>query len=66
MDYDVSSDQIMDWDWDLRAVTGRIAGPLFACPEPRVTFADLVRGVLAEVPWKNSWQFADHVGHRSA
>jgi len=66
VDYDVSSDQIMGWDRDLRAVTERIAGPLFSRPEPRATFADLVRGLLAEVPRKNSWQLADHVGHRSA
>jgi len=66
VDYDVSSDQIMDWGRDLRAVTERIAGPLFARPEPRAAFADLARGLLAEVPRKNSWQLADHVGHRSA
>ena len=66
MDYDVSYDQIMGWDQDLRAVTERIAGPLFTRPEPRVSFGDLVRGLLADVARKNSWQVADHVGHRSA
>ena len=66
MDYDVSSDQIVDWDQDLRAVTERIAGPLFTRPEPRATFGDLVRGLLGDVSRKNSWQVADHVGHRSA
>jgi SRSO17 transposase len=35
-------------------------------PEPRATFADLVRGLLADVPRKNSWQLAEHVGHGSA
>jgi SRSO17 transposase len=39
---------------------------LFTRPEPRVTFADLVRGLLADVPRKNSWQLAEHVGHGSA
>jgi hypothetical protein len=66
VDYDASSDQIMGWDQDLRAVTERIAGPLFTRPEPRATFAGLVRGLPADVPRKNSWQVADHVGHRSA
>ena len=39
---------------------------MFTRPEPRVTFADLVRGLLADVPRKNSWQLAEHVGHGSA
>ncbi|MGI9001677.1 MAG: hypothetical protein ACR2GH_08410 [Pseudonocardia sp.] len=26
----------------------------------------MVRGLLADVPRKSSWQVADHVGHRSA
>ena len=66
MDYDVSYDQIMGWDQDLGVLTERVAGPLFTRPEPRVTFADLVRGLLADVTRKNSWQLAEHVGHRSA
>jgi hypothetical protein len=66
VDYDVSYDQIMGWDQDLRALTERIAGPLFTRPEPRGSFGDLVRGLLADVPRKNSWQLADHVGHGSA
>jgi SRSO17 transposase len=56
----------MGWDEDLRALTERIAGPLFTRPEPRVSFGDLVRGLLADVARKNSWQLADHVGHRWA
>ena len=39
---------------------------MFTRPEPRATFADLVRGLLADVPRKNSWQLAEHVGHGSA
>lgn len=66
MDYDISYDQIMGWDQDLRVLTERVAGPLFTRPEPRATFADLVRGLLADVARKNSWQLADHLGHRSA
>jgi SRSO17 transposase len=54
----------VDWDSDLRALTGGL-GWLFTRPEPRETFADLVRGLLADVRRKNSWQIAEHVGHRS-
>ena len=61
----LTEDQIRDWDTDLRALTEQIAGPLFIRPEPRESFVDLVRGLLAEVPRKNSWQLADHVGHSS-
>ncbi|MBB4937098.1 SRSO17 transposase [Streptosporangium album] len=56
----------MSWDAELSALTERIAGPLFTRPEPRQSFADLVRALLADVPRKNSWQLADHVGHRKA
>jgi SRSO17 transposase len=64
--YDISYDQIAGWDEDLRLLTERVAGSLFTRPEPRATFADLVRGLLADVPRKNSWQLAEHVGHGSA
>jgi DNA-binding CsgD family transcriptional regulator len=37
----------MSWDAELTALTTRIVGPLFARPEPRASFADLVRGLLA-------------------
>jgi SRSO17 transposase len=56
----------VSWDAELDALTSKIAGPLFRRPEPRGSFADLVRGLLADVPRKNSWQLADHVGHASA
>jgi SRSO17 transposase len=36
---------------------------LFNRPEPRVTFGDFVRGLLADVGRKNAWQLADHLGH---
>jgi hypothetical protein len=39
-----SYDLVMSWD---TALTTRIVGPLFARPEPRASFADLVRGLLA-------------------
>ncbi|WSA27262.1 hypothetical protein OG884_04410 [Streptosporangium sp. NBC_01755] len=56
----------MAWEEDLRELSEEIAGPLFTRPEPRATFADLVRGLLADVARKNSWQLADHVGHGTA
>jgi SRSO17 transposase len=62
----ITYDLVVAWDVELTALTSRIAGPLFTRPEPRETFADLVRGLLADVPRKNSWQLADHLGHKSA
>ncbi|MEU4534171.1 IS701 family transposase [Streptosporangium sp. NPDC023825] len=59
-------DLIVSWERELTALTARIAGPLFTRPEPRQAFADLVRALLADVPRKNSWQLADHIGHTSA
>ena len=66
MGYDISYDHLVGWEADLRLLTERVAGSLFTRPEPRATFADLVRGLLADVPRKNSWQLAEHVGHGSA
>jgi SRSO17 transposase len=62
----ITYDQVVSWDEALAELTGRVAGPLFRRPEPRATFGDLVRALLADVPRKNSWQLADHVGHRNA
>ncbi|MGJ6970120.1 IS701 family transposase [Streptosporangium sp. G11] len=59
-------DLVVSWDTELTALTTRIAAPLFTRPEPRQSFADLVRALLADVPRKNSWQLADHIGHRTA
>ena len=66
MGYEISYDHLVGWEVDLRLLTERVAGSLFTRPEPRATFADLVRGLLADVPRKNSWQLAEHVGHGSA
>ncbi|WP_433412693.1 IS701 family transposase [Microtetraspora malaysiensis] len=62
----LSYDLVMSWDAELTALTTRIAAPLFARPEPRASFTDLVRGLLADVPRKNSWQLSDHIGHSTA
>lgn len=66
MTFALTYDLVVSWDTDLAALVERIAGPLFTRPEPRATFADLVRGLMADVPRKNSWQLADHVGHKNA
>ena len=58
MGYDISFDDLVGWETELRLLTERVAGSLFTRPEPRATFADLVRGLLADVPRKNSWQLA--------
>lgn len=62
----VTEELIRGWDSDLVALTEEIACRLFGRREPRATFTDLVRGLLADVPRKNSWQLADHVGHPNA
>jgi SRSO17 transposase len=59
-------DRVVSWDTELTALTTRIADPLFTRPEPRQAFTDLVRALLADVPRKNSWQLADHIGHATA
>ncbi len=62
----LSYDLVMAWDTELTALTERIGRSLFVRPEPRASFTDLVRGLLADVPRKNSWQLSDHVGHSTA
>lgn len=59
-------DHVVSWDAELSALTTRIAEPLFKRPEPKAVFGDLVRGLLADVPRKNSWQLSDHLGHPTA
>jgi len=61
---EVTAQTIADWDFELRVLTGGL-GWLFARPEPRATFDDLIRGLLADVKRKNSWQIAEYVGHPS-
>ncbi|MEU7990600.1 IS701 family transposase [Streptosporangium canum] len=57
---------VVSWDVELSALTSRIADRLFKLPEPKATFGDLVRELLADVPRKNSWRLADHLGHPTA
>ena len=56
---------LVGWDAELEVLTSQVAGPLFTRPEPRSAFTDLIRGLLADVGRKNSWQIGDHVGHAS-
>lgn len=61
----LSYDHLVGWDADLRARTAEIAEPLFHRPEPKATFVDFVRGLLSDVPRKNSWQIAEYLGYES-
>jgi hypothetical protein len=58
IDYDISYDHLVGWEADRRVLAERVAGALFTRPGPWAAFADLVRGLLADVPRKNSWQLA--------
>lgn len=62
---DVTIEDVSGWGTDLEVLTGGL-GWLFARPGPREAFTDMVRGLLADVPRKNSWQLAEHAGHRNA
>ena len=56
-------DDLVDgWESRLRELTGRV-GHLFARPEPREVFADLVDGLLSDLEEKNSWTLAQRAGH---
>jgi SRSO17 transposase len=54
-------EDVTGWDADLQALTDGL-GWLFNRPEPRVTLGLMVRALLADVPKKNSWGLAEHVG----
>lgn len=60
-----SCDLLMGWNEELLTRTAEIAGPLFHRPEPRITFVDYVRGLLSDVPRKNSWQIAEYLGYET-
>jgi SRSO17 transposase len=54
-------EDIARWDEDLRVLTDGL-GWLFNRPEPKATFGLMVRGLLADVPKKNSWGLAEYLG----
>lgn len=55
-------DLVSGWETRLRELTGRV-GHLFARPEPRVVFHDLVEGLLSDLEKKNGWTLAQRAGH---
>jgi SRSO17 transposase len=55
-------DLVSGWETRLRELTGRM-GHLFARPEPRVVFHDLVEGLLSDLEKKNGWTLAQRAGH---
>nr|WP_239149229.1 IS701 family transposase [Streptomyces sp. SID12501] len=59
---DVSTEHVEGWAEELAALTGGL-GHLFARPEPREVFADLVEGLLSDLSRKNGWTMAGRAGH---
>jgi SRSO17 transposase len=53
---------VTEWDAALRSLLDRVGG-LFARPEPREVFADLVGGLLSDLEKKNGWTLAQRAGH---
>jgi SRSO17 transposase len=60
--FEVMDDLVDGWESRLRELTGRM-GHLFARPEPREVFADLVDGLLSDLEKKNCWTLAQRAGH---
>jgi SRSO17 transposase len=59
---DVTSEQVGAWAEELAELTGGL-GHLFARPEPREVFADLMEGLLSGLARKNGWTLAERAGH---
>jgi SRSO17 transposase len=55
-------EQVEAWALELAGWRGRVAG-VFARPEPREIFAQLVAGLLSSLPKKNGWTLAEYAGH---
>ncbi len=55
-------DLVSGWESRLRELTARV-GHLFARPEPRQVFGDLVEGLLSDLEKKNCWTLAQRAGH---
>ena len=49
------------WQESFEGLTQRIAGR-FARVEPRLRVQDLVLGLLSDLPRKNCWTIAEHIG----
>ena len=59
---DVAPEHVEGWAEELASLTAGL-GHLFARPEPREVFADLVEGLLSDLGRKNGWTMADRAGH---
>ena len=59
---DVSAELVEGWAEELAALAGGL-GHLFARPEPREVFADLIEGLLSDLGRKNGWTMAGRAGH---
>ncbi len=61
---DVTEEHLSDWAEELAVLLAGL-GHLFARPEPREVFADLVEGLLSDLRRKNGWTMAERAGHAS-
>lgn len=59
---DVAPEHVEGWAEELASLTAGL-GHLFARPEPREVFADLVEGLLSDLGRKNGWTMAERAGH---
>jgi SRSO17 transposase len=59
---DVVQEHVEGWAEELASLTAGL-GHLFARPEPREVFADLVEGLLSDLGRKNGWTMAERAGH---
>ncbi|GBQ04453.1 transposase [Streptomyces spongiicola] len=59
---DVAPEHVEGWAEELASLTAGL-GHLFARPEPREVFADLVEGLLSDLGRKNGWTMAVRAGH---
>jgi SRSO17 transposase len=55
-------EQVEAWAVELAGWRDRVAG-VFARPEPREVFAQVVAGLLSSLPKKNGWTLAEYAGH---
>ncbi|MCD9878940.1 IS701 family transposase [Streptomyces guryensis] len=58
----MSAEHVEGWAEELAVLTGEL-GHLFARPEPREVFADLIEGLLSDLGRKNGWTMAGRAGH---
>jgi SRSO17 transposase len=59
---DVAPEHVEGWAEELASLTAGL-GYLFARPEPREVFADLIEGLLSGLGRKNGWTMAERAGH---